>query len=883
MRQFQITKATCFKTKIKKLLFFFSLLLCASSLKADHITGGEMYYTLVKEVNGNITYKVTLKLFMRCNSGRIFYNPTVVSVFNKANYSRISDIAVSLSGQEAIRLADAGPCITNPPVVCYEIGTYEFNITLPSSPDGYILSSQVNYRIAGISNLSGYNNIGAVYTCEIPGTKLLVNAPVNNSAKFISNDLVVVCANNSFSYSFEASDIDGDQLRYNFCDAYVSGTFIRINEAEPPLSPPYSAVPYGLGFSSLSPLGNAVKIDQNNGLITGIAPAAGVYVVTVCVEEIRNGVVIATQRKDLQINITDCDVAAAVLEPEYLLCRDTKTLSVSNLSVSLLIKTQDWQFTNNNDVIVFDTSAADVTYTFKDTGLYNIKLVINRGQVCEDSAVSQARVYPGFMPSFSHSGICFNKPTVFTNTSSTVYGTINSSVWDFGEQTTTLDTSSKYNPSYTYESQGSKIATLLLGNSNGCHDTATKSILIIDKPPLNLAFNDTLICVSDKVQLMANAAGTYNWTPAVNIVNANTSSPTVSPAATTLYYADLNDDGCLNRDSVLVRVTDHVNLTAMNDTVICKGDLIVLKVVSDGFQYSWSPASQLNNSGIPDPIATTNEITTYQVTARIGSCSATEEIVVTPVPYPLVNAGADTMICFNTSAQLHGATDGISYMWSPSAYMSDPSILNPNTYPVQTTEYILSAYDNRGCPKPGKDTVQVIVLSEVKAFAGNDTAVVIGQELQLNATGGTKYTWSPAVNLSAADIHNPVALYNTASEDWHYSVFVYNEAGCVDTASINIKVFATPPSVFVPNAFTPNTDGRNDVLKPIAAGIKTLQYFSIYNRWGRLMFSTTQPGKGWNGTFNGILQDPGIFVWTVKAIDYKGAPYIRKGTVMLVR
>src|SRR5437868_5190303 len=115
----------------------------------------------------------------------------------------------------------------------------------------------------------------------------------------------------------------------------------------------------------------------------------------------------------------------------------------------------------------------------------------------------------------------------------------------------------------------------------------------------------------------------------------------------------------------------------MNDTVICSGDPITLHIISDGLQYSWSPASQLDNNDIPDPVATTNTLTTYQVIAIIGSCSATANIKVTPVSYPVVTAGADTTICFNTSAQLHGVTDGSSYLWSPSAYISDVSILNP--------------------------------------------------------------------------------------------------------------------------------------------------------------------------------------------------------------
>jgi gliding motility-associated-like protein len=868
---------------MKKLVVFCLLLTCCLTAKADHITGGEMYYTSVPVQSGLVRYSVTLKLFMRCNSGRQFNNPAIVSIFNKTTNVRVSNVNVSLTGQQSISLSDAGPCVTNPPLVCYVIGTYQFDVDLPSSPDGYTLASQVNYRIAGITNLSrGYSNIGATYTCEIPGTTPLTNGPINNSAKFIGSDLVVVCANNRFAYSFEAQDADGDQLRYSFCNAYVSGNAGIGNTSVPTPSPPYASVPYGPPFSASAPLGGEVQINQNTGLITGTAPPTGIYVVTVCVEEIRNGVVIARQRKDLQINIAACDIAAAILDKEYQLCRDTKTLSLTNLSTSILIKSQNWQIKDRAGIVIFDTVGTIATYTFADTGLYTIKLVINRGQGCSDSTTSLARVYPGFAPSFNYAGICFNRPTNFINTSTTVYGTVNSWSWDYGDLGA-ADTSNRANDSYTYLSMGLKTALLTVGNSNGCVDTVTRFIPIFDKPPLDLAFRDTLICVNDKLQLKANGSGIYNWTPTVNVINGNTPSPTVSPVATTRYYVDLDDQGCLNKDSVMVRVTDHVNLRAMNDTIICQGDPILLTLSSDGFQYSWTPAAQMADANVRFPTATTFQVTTYEVTARIGGCVAIDQVKVTPVPYPSVNAGADTMVCFNTSAQLAGFTNGTSGRWTPSVFLSNSNILNPVARPPQTITYMLSAYDTKGCPKPGTDTVQVIVLPEIKAFAGNDTSIIIGQELQLTAVGGSSYTWVPSIGLSSPFISSPVALYNEPSDGLRYNVFVYNQAGCVDTTSIMIKVFATEPTVFVPTAFTPNNDGKNDVLRAIAAGIKKLEYFSIYNRWGRLVFTTSEDRKGWDGTFNGSPQGTGTFVWMVKAVDYKSTPYFKKGTVTLIR
>jgi gliding motility-associated-like protein len=138
--------------------------------------------------------------------------------------------------------------------------------------------------------------------------------------------------------------------------------------------------------------------------------------------------------------------------------------------------------------------------------------------------------------------------------------------------------------------------------------------------------------------------------------------------------------------------------------------------------------------------------------------------------------------------------------------------------------------------------------------------------------------------LSATDIANPIAVYDDESLGGiRYKVLVNNEAGCVDSAFVTVKVFKTLPSVFVPTAFTPNGDGRNDVLRPIAVGIQRIDFFSIYNRLGQLVFSTAADGKGWDGTLGGTPQNSDVFVWMVKAVDYTGAPYFQKGTVTLIR
>jgi gliding motility-associated-like protein len=157
---------------------------------------------------------------------------------------------------------------------------------------------------------------------------------------------------------------------------------------------------------------------------------------------------------------------------------------------------------------------------------------------------------------------------------------------------------------------------------------------------------------------------------------------------------------------------------------------------------------------------------------------------------------------------------------------------------------------------------------------------VVGQPLQLNASGGSYYLWSPGTGLSNRDIPDPVAELN---DDITYILEVTTQAGCFAFDTMNVRVFKTAPDIFVPTAFTPNSDRLNDFLVPIPAGISELEFFRVYNRWGELVFSTSEVGKGWDGKINGKEQGTDTFVWYVRGRDYTGKTIFKKGSSTLIR
>jgi gliding motility-associated-like protein len=495
------------------------------------------------------------------------------------------------------------------------------------------------------------------------------------------------------------------------------------------------------------------------------------------------------------------------------------------------------------------------------------------------------KVYPGFFPDFTSAGICISNPVQFNDATTATYGAPNSWRWNFGDAATNADTSQLQNPTWLYSGIGTKTITLIATSTKGCQDTITKDITIIDKPALTLPFRDTLICVPDAVQLQAAGIGNFSWSPATNIVNANTASPTVNPASTTWYQVVLNDQGCISRDSVQVRVVNFVTLAASADAdTICLTDPVQLHAVSDGLQFLWNNPATLDDPTSPDPVAVpANSSTTYTVIARIGSCSAQDNVTITGFPYPLADAGRDDTICYNFPAYLHGTQTGDVFSWSPAGSLLDANTLDPIAYPPRSMEYVLSATNSAGCKKPFRDTVLITVLPKIIPFAGRDTLVIVGQPLQLNASGGAAYQWIPSTGLNNSFISNPVGTYGANVDSIRYKVKVFNEIGCADSAYVKVTVFKTIPYVFVPTAFTPNGDGLNDVVRPIAVGIKKINHFSIFNRWGELLFRTTINGHGWDGRINGTLQATNVFVWMVSAVDYLDKPVFLKGTVTLIR
>jgi gliding motility-associated-like protein len=301
-------------------------------------------------------------------------------------------------------------------------------------------------------------------------------------------------------------------------------------------------------------------------------------------------------------------------------------------------------------------------------------------------------------------------------------------------------------------------------------------------------------------------------------------------------------------------------------------------------QWNWQlDGSSLPNMQNPDlnNLAAGNHSMTLIATSSIGCLSNAVTKTFNVKNIPDINITAEDG-CINTPISLTAQqTDNLttikSWHWnfgdgqSSDAKNTNHSYTSKGLFPVQLTGTSIN-----GCIGSfSKD----IFINSANAFAGNDTVIIVNTPFQLHGSGGNFYTWSPSTGLNNPKISDPVGMI---TNDLKYLLTISTTEGCVDTASIRVTVFKGS-AIYVPTGFTPNNDGRNDILKPAYISIKSLSYFTIYNLWGQRVFSTNNFNTGWNGSLNGQSLDPGTFVWILKATDLIGKIYFLKGSSMLIR
>jgi hypothetical protein len=294
--------------------------------------------------------------------------------------------------------------------------------------------------------------------------------------------------------------------------------------------------------------------------------------------------------------------------------------------------------------------------------------------------------------------------------------------------------------------------------------------------------NDTAVCMGSSVQLLASGGnGTYRWSPPQGLSCTDCPNPIATPTQTTSYIAhSINDGGCDIADTIEVKVIVAM-IDAGKDTSICVGDSIVLSP-SGGVAYIWSPAEGLSCVACNQPTAKPLVTTTYYAigTDQFG-CIGMDSVIVR-LEQLVVDAGNDTSICSGGAVQLHASSDGIRYSWTPSVGLSCTDCQSPIASPNTTTIYYVTVSRSLTCM--GVDSVTVRIQTPT-VDAGNDTSICKGGSVQLHASNGIGYSWTPTIGLSCTDCQSPIASPNTTTS---YTVTVTVSAGCVAKDSVVVQV-----------------------------------------------------------------------------------------------
>ncbi|HEU4718230.1 MAG TPA: gliding motility-associated C-terminal domain-containing protein, partial [Bacteroidia bacterium] len=393
--------------------------------------------------------------------------------------------------------------------------------------------------------------------------------------------------------------------------------------------------------------------------------------------------------------------------------------------------------------------------------------------------------------------------------------------------------------------------------------SATYAVTVNPAPTASVTGTNS-ICAGGSTTLVATGGGTYAWSS-----GGTSANETVSPSSTTTYSVIVtNASACSDTATITVTVNPLPNATITGGGNICSGQSITLSTPGTG-NYSWSTGSTSSSISVSPSTTTTYSLT---VTDPVSGCSSGSSATVTVLAPPVASITGISSVCAGGIVSLT-ASGGSSYAWSTganSASMSDA--------PVAGTTYTV-VVSNGSCTDTATFAVTVNPLPVISTIP--DTTINYGQTITIGATSspGSTLSWSPSSGLSCTTCASPDA---TPSATTTYCVLATDGNGCADTACVTIFVDINCGEVFVPNAFSPNNDSKNDVLLVMGNCVTGIN-FQVFDRWGEKVFESNDPSMGWDGTYNGKPLDAGVYVYQLEATLVTGDVVQKKGNISLIR
>lgn len=549
-----------------------------------------------------------------------------------------------------------------------------------------------------------------------------------------------------------------------------------------------------------------------------------------------------------------------------------------------------WDFGDGNTLETKDTT---VYHVYKVQGSYTARMILEdlegcRVPVTANEIIQVYSVDARF--SFPDRVFCDSGSVVLNDRSVSNDRTVKYN-WDMGDGAT--DTA--VNPVHVFR-VGKWHPQLTVTSANGCMGNykSPLPIVVVAAPGVDIAG-----AVNGCVPLQTTVSGLalspdsatlrWHWILPDGATSDQQYPPSVTNRISGIYPVQLSATDLHGCKTTVKKNIEAFGLPPVNagaDTVVCSGRPV--GVLATGAQtYSWSPVTGLSCGNCANPVVSPAEKTVYTVTGvSLHGCKASDQITV-GVRNPFqISYNVNKELCKGDVVKLE-AKGAFSYEWLPSTGLSDARSSEPVAKPDTTTHYRVTGTDDRGC---FKDTgyVTVSVYLQPTVDAGPDKKIKAGNSLELEAAYSADVTavrWWPSGDIFRA---GSSILTVKPTENTEYTVEVTTKQGCRAADRVNVTVLFDHDNLFIPNAFSPNSDGVNDIFYPRGKGIFKIRRMIIFNRWGQVVFEkksfdANDPAAGWDGTLKGTRLTPDVFVYTIEVMGVNGTILPLQGNITLIR
>jgi gliding motility-associated-like protein len=581
--------------------------------------------------------------------------------------------------------------------------------------------------------------------------------------------------------------------------------------------------------------------------------------------------------------------------------------SSSSIPITDTIQAMSWNFRDGSPF----SFGQNASHLYPNPGADTTELVVVSNFGCTDSIIKPVFVNPNPTAKFGSTTICFGIATAFTDSSTTPSSTITTWAWDFGNGGST---NTSQNPAYTYSSPGIHFATLIISDSLGCFDTVTNSVLVYYNPVPNFSHMDVCLkqpmSFSDSSGVVNDTVTNWFWNFGDATALSTNQNPTHVYANDGIYAVSLmaiTDKGCV--DSITKNVVVHPLPTPkFNAANVCLGVTTTFIDVST-IPTTDTLQSRVWNFGDGSPVANNQTVShqytgvgTYPVQLISTSTFGCTDTLTKPSivnPNPVVNYTAnDTAGCeaFCISFQnLSAIQTGINshFVWdfgdsSPTSSLQDvfhcytnDSIFLPAFYSP-----VLTVTSDSGCVTSKSKTNYITVFPSPNAIftVQPQTATMTDPLITITnlSTGASLWNWTFGDTASSV-IGNPGAHAYADTGTYQITLITSNQYSCGDTAYQTIVI--EPDFIFyIPNAFTPNDDGVNDIFTGNGMFVKEFE-MSIFDRWGNLIYKTDSIDKPWDGKANKGNEQAQreVYIYAIKVTDFKSVKHVYRGVLTLVR